>query len=401
MKTVNESLSTPVSYTADVLVAGGGIAGIAAALAAARSGARVMLLERGFMLGGLATAGLVTIYLPLCDGEGTQVSFGLAEELFRLSMEHGAEDRYPTPWLENGTKEERCAQRYEVQFNAQLFAISCERVLREAGVKILYGASAVAVSEQGGRIEHVIIESKSGREAIAVSRCVVDATGDADICHLSSAKTALHGYDNALAGWYYYFSKGEYKLKMYGYAPIALRRNPALLTGPIGKKGYKGTSVEGVTSFVLDSHAAIEADILSRREGGEEDLVPTTIATTPQFRMTRRLDGLYVMEEAEVKKHFDDSIGMVSDWRARGPVFEIPFGTLRGKEVKNLLAAGRCISVADDMWDITRVIPDCAVTGEAAGVAAAMTDDLDTLDISALQRELVARGVKLHLEDVF
>ena len=97
MKTVNESLSTPVSYTADVLVAGGGIAGIAAALAAARSGARVMLLERGFMLGGLATAGLVTIYLPLCDGEGTQVSFGLAEELFRLSMEHGAEDRYPTP----------------------------------------------------------------------------------------------------------------------------------------------------------------------------------------------------------------------------------------------------------------------------------------------------------------
>lgn len=401
MKTVSENFATPVSYTTDVLVAGGGVAGIAAALAAARSGVRVMLLERGFMLGGLATAGLVTIYLPLCDGEGTQVSFGLAEELLHLSMEHGAEDRYPTPWLENGTKEERRALRYEVQFNAQLYAISCERVLREAGVKILYGATAVAVSEQDGRIDHVIIESKSGREAIEVARCVVDATGDADICHLSSARTAIHSRGNALAGWYYYFSKGEYKLKMYGYAPITLRNNPALLTGSIGKTGYNGTSVEEVTGFVLDSHAAIEADVLARRAGGEEDLVPTTIATTPQFRMTRRLDGLYVLDEAEVKKHFDDSIGMVSDWRARGPVFEIPFGTLRGKEVKNLLAAGRCISVTDDMWDITRVIPDCVVTGEAAGIAAAMTDDLDTLDITALQRELVARGVKLHLEDVF
>ena len=401
MDTVKESLVTPVAYTTDVLVAGGGIAGIAAALAAARSGVSVTLLERGFMLGGLATAGLVTIYLPLGDGAGTQVSFGLAEELLRLSMEHGAEARYPTPWLENGTKEEKCKLRYEVQFNAQLFAISCGRVLRDAGVKILYGATAVAVTEREGRIDHVVIESKSGREAIAVSRCVVDATGDADICHLSSAKTALHGYDNALSGWYYYFSGGEYKLKMYGYAPSAIRKNPALLTGPIGKSGYDGTSVEGVTSFMMDSHAAIEADVLTRRAAGETDLVPTTIATTPQFRMTRRLDGLYTLDEAEVKKHFDDSIGMVSDWRARGPVFEIPFGTLRGREVKNLLAAGRCISVADNMWDITRVIPDCAVTGEAAGVAAAMTDDLDALDIAALQRELAARGVKLHLEEVF
>ena len=398
---ITERMETPIAYETDVLVAGGGIAGIAAALAAARSGAHVMLLERGFMLGGLATAGLVTIYLPLCDGEGTQVSFGLAEELFRLSMEHGAEARYPTPWLEGGSREERRKTRFEVQFNAQLFAISCERVLRESGVRILYGATAVAVTEREGRINHVIIESKSGREAIAISRCVVDATGDADICHLSSAKTALHGRDNALAGWYYYFTSGEYKLKMYGYAPSALQKNPALLTGPIGKKGYDATSVQDVTRFMLDSHAAIEADVLARRAAGEGDLVPTTIATTPQFRMTRRLVGLYTLEEGEVRKHFDDSIGMVSDWRRPGPVFEIPFGTLRGREVKNLLAAGRCISVADDMWDITRVIPDCAVTGEAAGVAAAMTDDLDTLDITALGRELALRGVKLHLEEIF
>ena len=69
----------PVTAECGVLVAGGGIAGISAALAAARTGAKVILVEKGCFLGGLATAGLVTIYLPLCDGMGHQVSFGIAE----------------------------------------------------------------------------------------------------------------------------------------------------------------------------------------------------------------------------------------------------------------------------------------------------------------------------------
>ena len=92
---------------------------------------------------------------------------------------------------------------------------------------------------------------------------------------------------------------------------------------------------------------------------------------------------------------------MVSDWRRRGPVFEIPFRTLYSAKVKNLLTAGRCISVTDDMWDITRVIPDCAVTGEAAGTAAAMTDDLTTLSVTDLQNILRKNGVKIHLDEVF
>ena len=81
---INENLKTEIKYNCDVCVVGGGIGGIAAALAAKRSGKNVILAERAFMLGGLATAGLVTIYLPLCDGMGKQVSFGLAEELLRL-----------------------------------------------------------------------------------------------------------------------------------------------------------------------------------------------------------------------------------------------------------------------------------------------------------------------------
>lgn len=107
VKYIKEELKTKENYECDVCVCGGGVAGIAAAIAAARAGAKTILLERGFMLGGLATAGLVTIYLPLCDGMGNQVSFGLAEELFMLSIEHGAEDRYPKAWLQGSNKEER------------------------------------------------------------------------------------------------------------------------------------------------------------------------------------------------------------------------------------------------------------------------------------------------------
>ena len=91
--------NTEANATYDVAVCGGGIAGISAALAAAREGKKVILFEKQYMLGGLGTAGLVTIYLPLCDGYGHQVSFGIAEELLKLSITHGAEARYPANWL--------------------------------------------------------------------------------------------------------------------------------------------------------------------------------------------------------------------------------------------------------------------------------------------------------------
>lgn len=125
MDCINEQIRTEVKYRCDVCVCGGGVAGISAALAAARRGADTILLDRGFMLGGLATAGIVTIYLPLCDGRGEQVCYGLAEELFRLSIEHGAESRYPAAWLDGGSREERSRERFLVQFNAQFFCNKC------------------------------------------------------------------------------------------------------------------------------------------------------------------------------------------------------------------------------------------------------------------------------------
>ena len=128
---IQETLSTQVKFDCDVLVAGGGIAGIAAALSAAREGKRVILTERAFMLGGLATAGLVTIYLPLCDGMGRQVSFGLAEELLRLSQKNCEyKTRGYHDWIEAPeTPHSEKTQRYAVDFNPQVFAINAEKQL--------------------------------------------------------------------------------------------------------------------------------------------------------------------------------------------------------------------------------------------------------------------------------
>ena len=138
----------PVTAECDVFVAGGGVAGAAAALAAARGGAKVLLCERECMLGGLGTLGIVTIYLPLCDGCGRQVSYGISEELLRLSIKHGAEARYPAPWLEGGTVGEKTKTRFEVQYNAHLFAIELERLLLQEGVTLLYATQVSGVTKR-------------------------------------------------------------------------------------------------------------------------------------------------------------------------------------------------------------------------------------------------------------
>ena len=152
-KDLNHKEKTMIqNHDYDIAVCGGGFGGISAALAAARGGKRVILFEKEYMLGGLGTAGLVTIYLPLCDGMGHQVSFGIAEELFRLSITYGAEARYPENWLDKvGTRTEK-DKRYEVQYNAQLFAILAEKLLLENNVDIMYGSYVVDVDIENDRI---------------------------------------------------------------------------------------------------------------------------------------------------------------------------------------------------------------------------------------------------------
>lgn len=399
--TIKESLETKIAFTCDVLVCGGGFAGISAALAAARQGAKVILLEKQYMLGGLGTAGLITIYLPICDGLGHQVCFGIAEELLHLSISMGCEDRYPANWLDSDDPARRTEKdkRFSVQYNAQLFAILAEQLLLKSGVEILYGTYAVGVSKSSDKIDAVIIESKSGRQAVSC-RSVVDATGDCDIAYFAKAPTESFKQGNVLAAWYYSHGEQGYKLNKLGFADIPDdQKNDSNTPELLVPKRFGGLDGSELSGMMQLSHTHILNNI-SKLRAADAAHVPVTIATTPQIRMTRKIVGEYTLHDKEMHKFFPDSIGMVPDWRKRGPIYEVPFSTLYSAEIKNLITAGRCTSVTDSMWDIMRVIPCCAITGEAAGIAAAMSDDFPALEVSLLQTELKKQGAKLHIDEI-
>ena len=377
----------------DIAVCGGGFAGVSAALAAAREGKKVVLFEKEYMLGGLGTAGLITIYLPLCDGCGHQVSYGIAEELLKLSITYGVEDRYPANWLDGiGTRTENDT-RYMVRYNAQVCAILMEKLLLETGVDIMYGSYVVATDTENGRITKLYVENKSGRTAYAVTS-VVDATGDCDIAYFAGAPTETFKEGNKLAAWYYFTDEKGYDLQQLG------------VLDEVGKTGenltarrFSGLDGKEISEMICLSHEQTLKHWLKKREGNPSAVI-STLATIPQLRMTRRIVGEYELADTEMHKYFADSIGMVADWKKRGPIYEVPFTTLYNKAVKNLIVAGRCTSVNDALWDSMRVIPCCAVTGQAAGTAAAMTDDFTALDVSKLQEKLAANGVKLHESEV-
>ncbi len=382
----------------DVAVCGGGFAGISAALAAAREGKKVVLFEKEYMLGGLGTAGLVTIYLPLCDGFGHQVSFGIAEELLKLSVTYGAEDKYPKNWLDGvGTKTEK-DKRYEVQYNAQLFAILAEKLLIENHVDILYGSYVVGVSAKNNRIKTLFVQNKSGKNAYQI-RSVVDATGDCDIAEFAKIPTETFKQGNVLAAWYYFTDKTGYHLQSVGASDVPEEERTGNEEKPLINNRFSGLNGEEISKMVCLSHGKTLEHWLKKRET-DPCAVISTIATIPQIRMTRKIVGEYELAHSEMHTYFEDSVGMVSNWKKRGPIYEVPFRTLYNKKMKNLIVAGRCTCVNETLWDVMRVIPCCAVTGQAAGTAAAMTDDFSTLKVSELQKKLQANGVFLHERDI-
>ena len=382
----------------DVAICGGGFAGISAALAAAREGKRVVLFEKEYMLGGLGTAGLVTIYLPLCDGFGHQVSFGIAEELLKLSITYGAEDKYPENWLDDiGTRTEK-DKRYEVQYNAQVFAVLAEKLLIENNVDILYGSYVVDVDTENNRIKTLFVQNKSGKTAYSV-RSIVDATGDCDIAEFAKIPTETFKQGNVLAAWYYFTDQNGYQLQMVGASDIPDEERTGKEEKPLISRRFTGLDGKELSEQVCLSHKTTLEHWLKKRESNPSAVI-STIATIPQIRMTRKIVGEYELAHTEMHTYFEDSIGMVSNWKKRGPIYEVPFRTLYNAKMKNLIVAGRCTSVNETLWDVMRVIPCCAVTGQAAGTAAAMTDDFSALDVSKLQEKLINNGVIIHEKDI-
>lgn len=391
---IESEQKTPVVGIYDVIVVGGGVAGIAAALAAKRAGAKTLLIERSFIVGGLATSGLVTIYLPLCDGNGNQVSFGLAEELLRLSIKYGYEATSASVWLDvNGDKNARKNVRFQAQFNANIAALLFEKLLLEEGVEIIYGSVVCSVVTENARVKGVIVENKSGREGYA-AKAFVDASGDADIFKLADARTEIFKQGNLAASWYYALENNSYRLKPIGSADIPDKYKSHDEKIKDTRKRYTGLDARELSELTFFSHGEILNDFI--KDGGiTAEHALCTLPTIPQIRMSRRICGAYILDDTEFSKRFEDSVGVIADWRKSGFVYEIPYGVLHG-EYENLFACGRCVSVTDAAWDITRVIPACAVTGQAAGTAAAAACD-GKVKIGELQSRLVSAGVKLHV----
>ena len=181
---------------------------------------------------------------------------------------------------------------------------------------------------------------------------------------------------------------------MLGYADIPDNEKKESGAPPtLVNRRFTGLDAQEISEMVQLSHAQIFSDLMQRRAENPAYTL-TTIATIPQLRMTRRIAGEFTLDTAHDHQEFASSIGGIGNWRKRGPAYHIPFECLFSRSVPNLITAGRIISVTDSMWDITRVIPCCAVTGEAAGAAAAMCDDFGALDVRVLRDYLSAKGVR-------
>lgn len=376
----------------DVVVAGGGIAGVAAAVAAARNGAKTCLLEKEYALGGLATLGLVVAYLPLCDGMGHLISTGIAEELLLLTTVDGS-GQIPECWQSGGSIEERKKKRYFLEYNAASYILELEKWVISNGVDLLYDTRIVGTHSRENLLDAVIIESKSGRQAIGC-KGVVDATGDADVCFLSGEKT-ISLATNSASGWYYSTSLTGNRLHKL-FKPFS----PSGGTPGNDQRGYSGDSPEEVTAHFLDSRNLIREHIAElRKKESESAIYPFLIPTFPCFRMTRRLEG-EIVPDAEDRLEYSDSIGLIGNWRKAGPVYSIPLRALRGVKKRNLFTAGRCISMQGQGWDLTRVIPSCSVTGEAAGTAAALYRQGSEWDVEDLQKNLLQQNMNIKLDQI-
>ena len=158
--TITKKLNMKKQY--DVIVCGGGMAGVSAAVTVANNGHSVLLIEKSNILGGLATLGLVNLFVPMCNGRGKQIIFGLCEKWVRLSAEYGY-DTIPNEW-KNGEPKEPTEVRYSQRYSPDIFALQLTDEITKSGADVLFDCIACDPVMEGNVCKGVITESKSGTE---------------------------------------------------------------------------------------------------------------------------------------------------------------------------------------------------------------------------------------------
>ena len=394
----SENIRIPIDGAYDVIVVGGGVAGIGAALAAARNGLSTLLVEKGVMLGGLATAGLIAHYLPLCDGNGRQVIGGIAEELLYASIRYGY-DTLPAAW-KGGRLCGPTTERYQTRFSAPAFALALDELVEKAGISVLLDTTFSRPVMEDENCRGIVVENKSGRRGFT-AKIFIDTTGDADL--MARAGVACVEQTNWLSIWFYVtdmeaINKAAYSGDLRDAVQLRALGVDVTQELPDMVTKYRGTDAAEVSRAVLDGHRLIRQAMTDAREVGRCLL---TLPSMAQLRTTRRIRGRYELCENDVGRRFDDSIGCTGDWRQAGPVFEIPWRTLLAPEVGNVITAGRTIAAVGDVWEVTRVIPTAVMTGQAAGTAASLAlaegCSLAEVPVNVLQNRLKAADVRIHV----
>jgi hypothetical protein len=434
---VEPARSVPVYAKCDVLVVGGGPAGFAAAVSAAREGADVILVERYGCLGGLSTGGLVIWIDRMTDWRGNLVVQGIGKELMdRCDAEGALIGPPPEQW---GSTDSKLAGYWGIRTSAgrgivnfsptidpEVLKLISNDMVREAGVNVLFHCWAVATLHEDGEVKGVIFESKEGRFAL-LAKAVVDCTGDGDIFAGAGADydsdfdaVSSHARLNTS------FRFGNVDMLRYlNFRLIYPEKYNALMSQAAVEDRWLNntayvTPYDSVALFVtpkFSGYSALKIADLTEVEFRSRDSARQTLAwfraNMPGFerawildtasqigtRHSRRLAGVSKVTSEHWRRdgRFEDSIGLCPGLSPEFPTLEIPYGCLVPREVEGVLAAGRNLSSDTASHAALREIPECWVLGQGAGVAAAIAvrenRRLRDVPVATLQERLKAQGV--------
>jgi ribulose 1,5-bisphosphate synthetase/thiazole synthase len=451
MKQIKEApKAVDVMAEADILVVGSGPAGLAAALGAAREGVKTILVDRYGCFGGVITqVGVGTI--AWYRYEGTIDTQGIGIEFEKRAKEMGASHTLPQ-------------SRSEV-LDAEMFKYVADRMVQEAGVEPLLHSMAVEAVMEGNTIKGIIIETKSGRQAVLAKR-VVDATGDADIAHLAGAPCNKTSKKDMMGVTVMFSCAGVDKERFLEYVaenystygdwgknweiettgkeddlPCAYLEEPfnrareeglipehmtsiggswsaltdageATCLNMIYMLGYDATDVRDLTRAEMNGrHQAILAiKTLKKYVPGFEKAKLRNFGMTLGTRDSRKIIGKYNLTEHDVhnQARFEDSIGIFPEFidgygvlvlPTTGRYFQVPYGIMVPQTVENLLVAGRCVAGDNISHAAVRSMMCCTVTGQGAGVAAAVSVknnySCSTVDIQKVQNALKNQEVRI------